>query len=95
MDLEAKGPKFTWRNNRSGEDFIMERIDMAFANAKWRELYDQVMVFVKAAIGSDHNPLVLDTNAPLNKVGKPFRFESFWVTEDECKEVIDQAWTKE
>ncbi|KAH7863586.1 hypothetical protein Vadar_019513 [Vaccinium darrowii] len=94
VDLEAKGPRYTWRNNRSGENFIMERIDMAFTNASWRELYDQAMVFVEATIGSDHNPLVLDTNAPLNKVGKPFRFESFWVTEDECKGVIDQAWTK-
>ncbi|KAF7143722.1 hypothetical protein RHSIM_Rhsim05G0192100 [Rhododendron simsii] len=43
VDLEFKGPKFTWRNNRSGEDFIMERIDMAFANSEWRELREQAM----------------------------------------------------
>lgn len=36
VDLEFKGPKFTWRNNRSNGNFIMERIDMAFANAEWR-----------------------------------------------------------
>ncbi|KAG5553330.1 hypothetical protein RHGRI_011260 [Rhododendron griersonianum] len=94
VDLEFKGPKFTWRNNRSTENFIMERIDMAFANAMWREIHDQAMVFVEAAIGSDHNPLILNTSVPLNKVGKPFRFESFWVTEEECKEVISGAWNQ-
>lgn len=91
VDLEFKGPKFTWRNNRSAENLIMERIDLAFANAKWREEFDQAMVFVEAAVGSDHNPLILNTSFPLNRVGKPFRFESFWTTEESCKPVIEEA----
>ncbi|KAF7133357.1 hypothetical protein RHSIM_Rhsim09G0070000 [Rhododendron simsii] len=95
VDLDFKGPKFTWRNNRSGDDFIMERIDMAFANSKWRELHEQAMVFVEAAVGSDHNPLILNTSVPLDKVGKPFKFESFWVTDEECKEVVTRAWNQE
>lgn len=65
---------------------------MAFANAQWRELNDQAMVFVEAAMGSDHNPLILDTVVPLNRVGKPFRFESFSVTDEECEEVVSTAW---
>ncbi|KAH7851462.1 hypothetical protein Vadar_011960 [Vaccinium darrowii] len=92
VDLEYKGPKYTWRNNRRGEDFIMERIDLAFANSKWRELYDKAMVFVEPAIGSNHNPLLLNTDVPLNRVGKPFRFESFWATEDSYKSVVEDSW---
>ncbi|KAH7863578.1 hypothetical protein Vadar_019378 [Vaccinium darrowii] len=94
VELKYKGPKFTWRNNRSGDNFIMEKIDIVFANSKWCELYDQAMVFVEAAISSDHNPLLQNTVVPLTKVGKPFRFESFWVTEEDCKVVIDRAWSK-
>lgn len=94
MDLEFKGPMFTWRNNRSAENLIVERIDLTFANAKWREEYDQAMVFVDAAIGSDHNPLILNTSFPLNRVGKPFRFESFWTMEESCKPVIEEAWAQ-
>lgn len=94
VDLEYKGPKFTWRNNRWGEDLIMERIDLAFANSKWRELHDKAMVFVEPVIGSDHNPLIMNTEVPLNRVGKPFRFESYWVTEDSCKTVVENSWTQ-
>ncbi|KAH7863938.1 hypothetical protein Vadar_023835 [Vaccinium darrowii] len=52
------------------------------------------MVFVESAIGSDHNTLVLNTEVPLMKVGKPFRFESFWVTEDSYSDVIMDAWNQ-
>ncbi|KAF7142855.1 hypothetical protein RHSIM_Rhsim05G0135000 [Rhododendron simsii] len=94
VDLEFKGHIFTWRNNRSEGSFIMERIDMAFANSGWRELYEHAMVFVEAAVGSDHNPLILNTDVPLNKVGKPFRFESFWLSDEECSVVISEAWNQ-
>ncbi|KAG5535869.1 hypothetical protein RHGRI_023591 [Rhododendron griersonianum] len=94
VDLEFKGPKFTWRNNRSDSSFIMERIDMAFANSGWRELYEHAMIFVEPAVGSDHNPLTLNTDVPFNKVGKPFRFESFWLSDDECSLVILEAWNQ-
>ncbi|KAH7846795.1 hypothetical protein Vadar_018280 [Vaccinium darrowii] len=72
----------------------MERLDMAFANSKWRELHDKAMVLVEPVIGYDHNPLVLNTEVPLLKVGKPFRFESFWVTKDSCSDVIMDAWNQ-
>lgn len=94
VDLEFKGPKFTWRNNRADDGFIMERIDMAFANSKWRERFDKAVVLVEAAIGSDHNPLILNTSYPLNKVKKPFRFESFWTTEEDCGLIVTEAWAQ-
>lgn len=68
---------------------------MAFANSEWRELHDQALVFVEAAIGSGHNPLILNTKSPLSKVGKPFKFESFQVMDDECKGVISGSWQQD
>ncbi|KAF7139019.1 hypothetical protein RHSIM_Rhsim07G0114000 [Rhododendron simsii] len=92
VDLGCKGPRFTWRNNRSEGGFIMERIDMAFANMDWRERFDTALVFVEVAVGSDHNPLLINTNFSLNKIQRPFRFESLWTTEDECHCIIAKAW---
>lgn len=51
-------------------------------------------MFVEAAIGSDHNLLVLNMNFSLNKVRKPFRFKSFWTTEEECHCIISATWEK-
>ncbi|KAG5545233.1 hypothetical protein RHGRI_017638 [Rhododendron griersonianum] len=73
----------------------MERIDMAFANMDWREKFDTAMVFVEVAVGSDHNLLLLNTNFSLNKVRRPFRFESLWTTEEECHRIITKAWDQE
>lgn len=78
----------------NADGFIMERIDLAFANLEWREKFDTTLVFVESAIGSDHSPLVLNTNFSLNKVRKPFRFESFWTTEEECQRIISESWLK-
>lgn len=95
VDIDFKGPKCTWRNNRLGKDCIMERIDLAFANSTWRELFDQALVFVEAAIGSHHNPLLLNTKSPLHIVGKAFKFESPWTIEEECREIICEEWHKD
>ncbi|KAG5533571.1 hypothetical protein RHGRI_027682 [Rhododendron griersonianum] len=91
VDLEFKGPQFTWRNNRYGDNFIMERIDMAFANAQWRELHDRAMVFVEAAIGSD-SPLVLNTEEPLNKNGEGSKMYTVCKKLRGCKEKL-KAWS--
>ncbi|KAF7131590.1 hypothetical protein RHSIM_Rhsim09G0083100 [Rhododendron simsii] len=92
VDLGCIGPRFTWRNNRAEGGFIMERIDMAFANMEWRERFDTALVFVEIAVGFDHNPLLINTNFSLNKVRRPFRFESLWTTEEECHHIIVKAW---
>ncbi|KAF7151577.1 hypothetical protein RHSIM_Rhsim02G0125500 [Rhododendron simsii] len=60
LDLEFKGPKFTWRNNRGEDSFIMERIDMAFADSKWRELHEHAMVFVEIAVDAECLSVVTD-----------------------------------
>lgn len=91
-DLECKGPRFTWRNNKSNGDFIMERIDMGFANVNWRETFDKALIFVEVAVGSDHNPLLLDTDFSLKKVIRQFRFESLWTIEEDCKCIVSEVW---
>ncbi|KAG5530598.1 hypothetical protein RHGRI_025530 [Rhododendron griersonianum] len=91
VDLECKGPRFTWRNKRTDGELIMERIDLAFANTEWREKFDTALVFVELAVGSDHNPLLLNTNVSPNKVRKPFRFESLWTTEEDCNRIVSDS----
>ena len=48
-----------------------------------------------ASYSSDHNMLILKAIPPKcrNKRGKRlFRFEAMWLKEDECDEVVKEAW---
>ena len=39
IDLGFSGNKFTWRNGRSGDAFVQERLDRACAIVEWKELF--------------------------------------------------------
>ncbi|KAF5445284.1 hypothetical protein F2P56_034346 [Juglans regia] len=47
-DIHSYGQRFTWSNNRSGNDFTKEKIDRAFGNKEWNELYSHgaIMFFL-------------------------------------------------
>ncbi|KAF7135399.1 hypothetical protein RHSIM_Rhsim08G0131400 [Rhododendron simsii] len=92
MDLEFKGPAYTWTNNQGGECNIRERLDRALANVDWRNIYPFAQVFHDLLVGSDHCPLILNCCVPLKKVPYSFKFESMWCTSDECNEVIANSW---
>ncbi|XP_023877910.1 uncharacterized protein LOC111990365 [Quercus suber] len=38
-DLAASGQQYTWMNNREDNEFIMERLDQAFATVEWINMY--------------------------------------------------------
>lgn len=95
MDLECKGPRFTWRRNWHNGEVILERLDRAVASVEWRELFPFAVVFNEVMVGSDHSPIVVDTNPKLDRPRKVFRFESFWTTEEECGEIIKEEWSRD
>lgn len=43
---------------------------------------------------SDHSPILLKAGASPHEEGntKPFKFESLWLSSDDCKKVVDDAW---
>ncbi|KAF7151487.1 hypothetical protein RHSIM_Rhsim02G0110700 [Rhododendron simsii] len=51
MDLEFKGPLYTWTNNQGGGANIRERLDGAVANVDWRILYPYAQVFHDLLLG--------------------------------------------
>ena len=50
-ELEANGQNFTWMNRREDDNFVMERLDRAFASVEWINSYPQYAL---------HNHLILD-----------------------------------
>ncbi|KAG5532409.1 hypothetical protein RHGRI_026893 [Rhododendron griersonianum] len=94
MDLEFKGPNYTWSNNQDGEDNIRSRLDRALATVEWRNLFPLAQVIHEAKVGSDHCPLVVKCRVPLKKVPFSFKFEAKWTTHPECSQVIESAWNQ-
>lgn len=46
------------------------------------------------AIGFDHSPIILVTSPPRKRKGKSFRYEAFWVEEEDCVTLVRDTWTE-
>uniref|UniRef100_A0A2N9H6E1 CCHC-type domain-containing protein n=1 Tax=Fagus sylvatica TaxID=28930 RepID=A0A2N9H6E1_FAGSY len=94
IPIDSKGLPFTWMNKRQGDDFVMEKLDRAFANTEWMEHFPHTVVRNLPIIRSDHGPIILDTDLPQQFRHRPFRFEWMWTTHPDCATIINSAWSK-
>lgn len=56
MDLGFVGEKYTWEKSRGRVNWMRERLDRAFANHEWRELFLDAEMRVLEVTTSDHLP---------------------------------------
>ncbi|XP_070668433.1 uncharacterized protein [Malus domestica] len=61
-DLDFNGPTFTWHGMRHGH-WVEERIDRALINGLWQDLWPESLVTHGTVMGSDHCPLILQTDS--------------------------------
>ena len=88
------GPKFTWLYLREDGIQIRERLDRALAMLEWLNLFPSAKLFHLTFLASDHSLLYLHfkRRPPKRMVGRVFRFESMWLKDSRCEEVIHEAW---
>ena len=98
QDLDFEGDCFTWRNNNYRvEGYIRERLDRAVASPSWRARFPNYKVINGDAYHSDHRAIHVQVN-PCNKPkwtgggGLNKRFEAQWLLEEDCANVVQQAW---
>ena len=94
IPIDSKGLPFTWMNKRQGDEFVMEKLDRAFANTEWLDHFPHSVVRNLPIIRSDHGPIILDTDYPQQFRHRPFRFEWMWTTHPDCTPLINSAWSK-
>lgn len=58
-NLGFLGPRYTWNNGQEGQNFVIERLDCAMANDKWRDIFPIYKVEVLASRFSDHASVLL------------------------------------
>ncbi|WOL07665.1 hypothetical protein Cni_G16412 [Canna indica] len=97
MDLNFIGPRFTWCNNRIGNQRIMARLDKAYANTKWLSIFHRTAVFHLEKVASDHRPILIDTHPNKSPKGtrRDFTFELYWFEYPEIEKFISKIWEKD
>ena len=93
-DIGFVGPKFTWIYQKADGTQIWERLDRALATAEWLELFPAAKLYHQSTLASDHSMLLLRMVAGSNRkrVKRSFKFESIWLKESSCEEVVRSAW---
>ena len=76
---------------RDGEQ-IWERLDRALAMTEWLSLFPEVKLHHLTSLASDHSPLLLMLVHKRRRPKKLFRFESMWLKDPRCEEVVLEAW---
>ncbi|CAL1367531.1 unnamed protein product [Linum trigynum] len=92
MDLDFKGYPFTWKDNREGQRRVEERLDRALCSALWRSKFRNALVFHELPIESDHWPLRLEMNGTKVRSNPPFHFDSRWLNQEECHNIVNRNW---
>ena len=95
-DLGYNGPKFTWNYERADGVRIRERLDRALATPEWTSLFPLAKLYHLSSSVLDHAPLVLRMTQKLRcrRQKKSFRFESMWLKDQRCEQVVIDAWEK-
>lgn len=94
IDLGYSGPAYTWTNKRRHTMPTFERLDRSLANAEWCAAYPQSVVLHLPMIHSDHSPILTILHSSHRKTNKPFRFENWWIMEQEFADIVKSSWTK-
>lgn len=96
-DLGYMGDMFTWSNNRECDQFTKERLDRAFSNPAWQDLFIFSSVSIGADQSSDHRPIIIKMDCSMQNVThgeKPFRHEVSWALREECPLLVKEEWKK-
>ncbi|KAL4379969.1 hypothetical protein GQ457_02G015520 [Hibiscus cannabinus] len=58
IDMPIAGGAYTWSNQRSNNDAILEKLDRVLCSTSWNIAFPKAMVMLDIAMGSDHAPRI-------------------------------------
>ena len=90
LELQRSGERYTWSNNQVTPIFSI--LDRVFVNNAWEDKYPLVTAQVCTRIGSDHNPIIVDTGGRPSKMPTYFRFDPTWLTQEGFRNWVTDRW---
>lgn len=95
-ELRFVGQWYTWERGRSPKTRIRERLDRFLVSYSWMQLFPQAYIEHTLRYSSDHSAIVLkgDVSRQHQRGSAGFRFETSWLLDTTCEEVVRGAWAK-
>ncbi|MCH80013.1 LINE-1 reverse transcriptase like, partial [Trifolium medium] len=91
VDMPITGRQFTWSHPNG---ITMSRLDRILLSSDWFLLWGNPNVWVAPRDVSDHCPLILRYDSA-DWGAKPFRFNNFWLKNNQFKELIAKTWERQ
>ena len=93
-DIGFIGPRFTLLYQKLDGTQIRERMDRALATCDWMGKFPTAKLYHLSSSVSDHCPLALHfvRRQKKRRYHRPFKFESMWLKNAKCEEVVQKAW---
>ncbi|KAF2952087.1 hypothetical protein DAI22_01g309400 [Oryza sativa Japonica Group] len=85
-ELFRSGPTFTWTNKQ--EIPVQVVLDRVLVSTDWDDKFPTSLLSSILRVGSDHTPLLLDTNELDVKGCSYFKFESAWLIQENFVEMV-------
>jgi hypothetical protein len=91
-ELLMKGGRFTWTNKQHNP--VMSVLERVLVCPRWDQFYRRTSCESLTRVGSDHCPLVVNTDDQRFKQQHHFRFDMSWLTQAGFRESVVVAWPK-
>lgn len=85
-ELSRSSPTFTWTNKQ--EIPVQVVLDSVLVSTDWDDKFPTSLLSSILRVGSDHTPLLLDTNELDVKRCSYFKFESAWLIQESFVEMV-------
>ena len=96
QDLGWRGVPFTWDNRQQRDMNVKARLDRAFANAEFLQLFEFSNVKHISSVESDHCFLLTDCRATAttgwSRAAHSFRYKNVWQSHADYDEKVREMW---
>ena len=90
MELKNPTRSYTWTNNQ--DQPTMAVLDRVFISTNIDAQYPNINIRSAARLGSDHVPLLIDFAVDNRKKPYLFRFEKWWLSQEDLYHVVEKSW---
>ncbi|CAE5958042.1 unnamed protein product [Arabidopsis arenosa] len=93
-EVKTYGGLYTWIGNRS-TGTVKSKLDRIVATADWKNQFPKALVQLLDWIGSDHRPLLLQTENNKWKGTKQFRYDNRWRFKQDLHMALQKSWDQD